>query len=289
LIRSPLAALTGLALLLVTSAHAAEVNLWFAPGAAVSHFPTPVTTGAIVNPSGSNNGVWRSSLITLGPSSFNVEARGYTTANGDGTGSFTQRDVRTFGGINGLGVCDDRSSGSVDACTSPDHSVDNQGVDNLIIFDFGKDANGNNNQFAPVSFSIGWTNESSCSSAGTTGNGSCPDIEAWVGDTWPLSDWASVSASSAWKKILFAGPTNADNNIQVNTESQQHYYPFQPGKGRYLIIAGERDGSNNDYFKLQSLVIEQLPPAEVPVPGSLGLLALGSVLGLLFVRRLPLA
>jgi hypothetical protein len=99
--------------------------------------------------------------------------------------------------------------------------------------------------------------------------------------------WASVSASSAWTKVLSAGPTDPDNNIQVNTAAYQHYNFFKPGSGRYLIIAPERDGSNNDYFKLQSLVIEQLPPSEVPAPGSMGLLTLGSVIGLLFVRRLP--
>jgi hypothetical protein len=37
------------------------------------------------------------------------------------------------------------------------------------------------------------------------------------------------------------------------------------------------------------LSIELVPPAEVPAPGGLGLLALGSVLGLLVVRRRPSA
>jgi hypothetical protein len=283
------AALVGLAIAFAASAQAAQVNLWFAPSAPFSHFPTPVTTGSIVNPSGANNGYWRSNPVTIGPSSFNIEARGYTTANDNGTGTFTQRDVRRFDGSTGLGVCDDRSSGSVDACTSPQHSVDNNGRDNLIVFDFGLDANGNNNQFAPVQFSIGWTNNSSCSSSTATGSSSCPDIEAWIGDTWPLSDFAAISSSSAWQKILSAGPSSPDNNIQVNTSSAAKYYDFLPGKGRYLIIAGERDGSNNDYFKLQSLVIEQLPPTEVPEPGTLGLLAAGSVLGLFLSRRRPRA
>jgi hypothetical protein len=262
--------------------HAAQVNLWLAPSTPPDHFPDAYVDGTIVNPSGANNSYWRSDVINSDGSAFQVEARGYTTANSDGTGAFTQRAVYDFGGLNGIGVCDDRSSGSVDPCISPNHSIDNNGRDNVVVFDFGVDGDGNDNVFAPVFFSIGWTNNSTCTASGSPGNGSCPDIEAWIGDEWPIGDLAAIEASSEWTKILSADP---DNNIQVSTAADEHYYLFGPGQGRYLVIMAEQ-GSSDDYFKLQSLGIEQrLPPSEIPSPSSLPLLALGSMFALLFIRR----
>ena len=274
-----------LALLVSSPAGAGEINLWFANTPPLAHFPAPATTGSLVDPSGAvfTDKYWESGLVSDDDFvNFRVRAYGYRTQNSDGSGSFAQFNLSIWDG--GLGVCD--QNGSNNACgTSPQHSVDNNGRDDLVLVDFGEEADGEDHRYRPVSFSIGWENFADCS--GTSQGGGCPDIEAWVGDSLP-SDWSFITNPiNGWTQILFAGPDFADNNIQPNTAANSHYNPFSGSvPGRYLVIAGERDGSNNDYFKLQSLVIERSrPPTEVPEPGALLLAGAVVALALTLARR----
>jgi hypothetical protein len=283
--RSNLASLFALALLVSAPAGATEINLWFADVAPFAHFPAPAVTGSLVDPSGAvfNDKHWRSDLVSDDDFlNFRIRAYGYRTQDSNGTGLFTQFNASLWDG--GLGVCD--QNGSNNACGgAPQHSVDNNGRDDLVLIDFGEESDGEDHRYRPVSFSIGWENFADCT--GTSQGGGCPDIEAWVGDSLP-DNWAFITnALNGWTQVLFAGPSFPDNDIQPNTAANPHYYSFSGSvPGRYLVIAGERDGSNNDYFKLQSLVIERrTPPTEVPEPGALPLAGAAAGLALLFARR----
>lgn len=252
------------------------MNLWLGTGPVPDSF-----VGGSIQDRPQDTSTWESHAIALGGHGVSVVASGYTTANADGTGVFTQADVRRTS--DGLGVCDP-GRGSVDRCNARQGGIDNAGrADNLIVFDLGA------SNLMPLGFTIGWAGSRDCSASGRA-SGRCPDIEAWIGSDWPSDalDYSFLSADNGWTKILSANPTSADNDIQPSTARHPNYTSFDAGIGRYLVIAPERDGSDNDFFRLQTISFtEAANPTPVPVPGSLGLLALGSALGLLVVRRLP--
>ncbi|HZR03585.1 MAG TPA: PEP-CTERM sorting domain-containing protein [Burkholderiales bacterium] len=255
-------------------AHAGTIKLWMSSTAKPAPYAS-YTTGTSQDPAGPNNKYWQwnvadSEYPQYG--TFQIKASGYATANDNGTGAFSQRDVERYDG--GLGICDDTS------CSSPQHSMDNDGKNDLIVIDLGV-----GHEYKPVKFSIGWEYYSGCDSTHTSN--SCPDIEAWVGNSFnPALGWAGITGS--WTRVLNGNP---QNNIQPDKD-----YNFGSGSGRYLVIAPQtgseecvafsKSGSctswQYDYFKLQSLVLEK--DTDVPEPSALALAGLTGA-ALLAARR----
>jgi len=272
----------GLAGLLVTgTASAGTIELWTSASSKPAAYSS-YTSGSMTNPAGSYNTYWHATVSDPDfPGPFQIKATGYTTANSNGTGSFAQRDLALYSG--GLGVCEDSPCPA-----SPQHAVDNDGRNDFILFDFGL-----GNEYSPSAFSIGWENYGNCSA--TVLSNSCPDIEAWVGNSFDATlGWAGITGS--WTQILDGDP---QNNIQPDTE-----YAFGTGSGRYLLIAAQTGSEycwqsgydkkkkqaitscEYDYFKLQSISISKNPPEEqVPEPGALSLLGLTAIAAAAIRRR----
>lgn len=253
-------------LLPLGAATAGEIRLWMSSATRTGAYTT-YATGSAVDPSGPNNRRWEWSVTDPDFGLTTIRAFGYRSATDTG-GALTQFNVERYSG--GLGVCDGTD------CSAPQHAVDNDGRNDLIVFDFGA-----GRRYAGVSFSIGWEPYAGCTASAT--HPSCPDIEAWVGDSF-----VPASGLAGWTQVLSGSP---DNDIQPNREygftgaAQGRYLAIAPQTGSERCVSTASNGScrswEYDYFKLQSLVVRST--RAVPEPGSLALLALG--LGLALARR----
>jgi len=270
-------------LLASAAADAGTIGLWTSASGKPAAYSS-YTSGTMVNPAGMYNTHWVANVSDPDfpeKGTFQIKAYGYTTANDNGSGAFAQRDLALFAG--GLGVCEDSPCPN-----SPQHAADNEGRNDFILFDFGA-----GNAYSPSAFSIGWENYGTCTA--TSASSTCPDIEAWIGNSFDAAlGWAGIAAG--WTQVLDGDP---QNDIQPGKD-----YGFTPGTGRYLLIAPQtgseycwQSGYNKktkqpvmsceyDYFKLQSLLIGINPPEEeAPEPGALALLGLTALAGAALRRR----
>jgi hypothetical protein len=186
------------------------------------------------------------------PSSV-LTARAYATGNNDGTGNIVARNLGLYSG--GLGV-----SGGSDSTSSPNHSLDNVGVNDLILFEF---ASGGYN---PKSITIGWKENDA-------------DIQLWVGG--PNSAGLNLTTAcggtacdiSDLASLGFSTPALEYTDLTVNVAKLLN----TTLTGRYLLVAarfegGEISGGDDDYMKISSLVAKV---SRVPEPATAGLLLLG--------------
>jgi hypothetical protein len=185
------------------------------------------------------------------PSSL-LTARAYATSGTAGTGNILASKLGLYSG--GLGV-----SGGTDSTSSPNHSLDNVGVNDLILFEFS--AGG----FNPKSVTIGWKQGDA-------------DIQLWVGG--PNSAGLNLTTACAGgncdiselASIGFSVPALEYTDLAVGVPQLLS----TTLTGRYLLLAarfegGEISGGDDDYMKISSVVARV---SRVPEPASAGLLLL---------------
>jgi len=186
------------------------------------------------------------------PSSL-LTARAYATSGTDGTGDIVARYLGVYSG--GLGV----SGTTSDPNTSPNHSLDNVGPNDLILFEFA--AGGYN----PKSITIGWKENDA-------------DIQLWVGG--PNSAGLNLTSAcggacdiSDLAGLGFSVPALEYADLQVGVPRLLN----TTLTGRYLLVAarfegGSISGGDDDYMKISSIVAKV---SKVPEPGAAALLLLG--------------
>jgi len=189
---------------------------------------------------------------------------------------------------------------------SPNHAVDNIGYDEFLVFEFGND------DYIPLSFMIGWANNSNGVDiltyiGGSFGDGLIADLAAgaiglgdlaslvFVEEAFTGSDDVTVGESVQFTKgasgrylIIAAntGETEQSNSFtdwfQVSSYSDcnptkylgtNHTTTSSSGK-KYCKYKPLKD-KGDDAFKVTQVIGQLSPPRDNPEPATLGLLALG--------------
>lgn len=202
----------------------------------------------------------------------NTTAAGATGVNDDKLASQT---VKMW---NGLGV-----DNSIEPSTSPQHSTDNNGQTDMILFSFASD-------IALTGLSIGWSNtDSDMTVLAYTGGGVAPSL---TGKTYG----ELTAAGGGWTLINHLSNVS---NVSSNSTSIAGSAAFNGGTskifssywlvGAYNPLVGNSPGwtTENDYVKISGLTGEKRPTnggGQVPEPATLFLMGAG-LLGMTYMRR----
>ena len=169
---------------------------------------------------------------------------------------------------------------------APQHAIDNNGVDDILVVDFGStgwDVN---------SFSLGYTcNASTGASAGTVA------VEAWLGGASGTAINFATEKFSTDQDLNAVPIVGGFTRLTLNNDPSgvgTITAPSTTPTGRYLVLTGALGAGTingvavngySDAFKVSQIVASQTTvPPSVPIPGSLPLIALGLV-ALRFARR----
>jgi len=256
---------------------AAFGSLSLSAGAATT-YTWDLTTG-----SGTPN--TRTYTSNSGGQSLTVRAL-YSANTSDGTGalksnessSSTKAGLASYG-TSGLGVVnpvDCTGTGCVET-TSPYHATDNMGnADDFMLLDFGQ-------VLAPQSFQIGW-------------KGSDSDMDFFIGPANAtavnFTNANGTSNGTTIASLLAAGWTKVNFQDVPDCDPTQSACPtqFSGGtgystslKGRYMIVAGQLNGSN-DAFKFSQITMNLPSGGSSPLPGTLALLGVGAF-GMAWTRK----
>lgn len=214
------------------------------------------------------NGVGNACTFTKGTEI--LTARAYATNNNAGSGAFEKATITVYSG--GIGVKNPDQIGrsySNNENDSPDHAIDNDGRDDLVVFEFS------NSLFDPDSFRIGWRDNDS-------------DIRWWIGGASLGANFDFTGQTfSSLSGLGFSSP-GGSNNVAINTTKSVS----GDETGRYLIFAPSlQDTARNsppdskyDYFKISQITgtlgTVVVPPPDpdpqstVPEPGTAALIGI---------------
>ena len=226
-------------------------------GAAVPAAAAPITFDWTTTTSGNGTGTnaGRSFTDTVGLVTSVLKARAYATTQTNGNGDLISRNLGIYSG--GLGV---HGTSTDDPSTSPNHSLDSVGKNDLILFEFDSAA------YNPQSISIGWKQGDA-------------DIQVWIGGpniaNLDLTNYAGCSGActvSELDDIGFHTPALEYVDLALNTPRALN----TTFTGRYMLVAarfegGEISGGDDDYMKISLIVAT----TKVSEPGTYGLLLLG--------------
>jgi uncharacterized protein (TIGR03382 family) len=205
------------------------------------------------------------------------------------TGTWVTAQIALYAG-GGIGITNDvqlnNVGGTAETTVSPEHAIDNNGVDDILVVDFGStgwDVN---------SFSLGFTANAQ---TGTTGVSAA--VEAWVGNAFGTESFSAnndVTAlpSGGFTRLNLTAASDPSTGGVVNDCTGTA--PCNT-TGRYLIITGAlgpgitgdtgATAGYDDAFKVSQIDASNgTTTTSVPTPGSLPLVVLG-LLALTIARR----
>jgi hypothetical protein len=198
-----------------------------------------------------------------------------TTSSPDDSGTWVAAQIAMYSG--GIGITNTKQTSATET-GSPQHAIDNRGVNDILVIDFGSD------NWDVSSFSLGWTcvipqlADSATDSCPTTGG--AVNADAWLGGTGAI-DFTSVSFNGSGVPVAPSG-FGTFTQLVLNPDTggvgtRNNNLGTSTAEGRYLIIAGGLSGYS-DAFKVSGIDAtqnQQIPPSQAPAPGSMPLVALG--------------
>ena len=214
-----------------------------------------------------------------------ISMRAYSTPTATTTntspgesGNWLNAQIAIYGG-NGVGISNTVSGGggAVGETGTPQHAIDNYGVNDILVIDFGT------NNWDVSSFSLGYactmvTPATGSSCAGTTS----VNVSAWVGGTSAIN-FNNVSFTGTGAAATLAGFTALNLSPDPGGSGIRTETPATSTLGRYLVISGDLAGYT-DSFKVSGVVASQGSTGQAPIPGTVPLFALG-LLALAFAYR----
>jgi PEP-CTERM motif len=195
----------------------------------------------------------------------------YINSNADKTGNMADPLKKATLKIydQGLGVT---SSGECGSC-SPDHTTDNSGLKEMVIFQLPSD---NWDPTAAILVPFGSPPDT--------------DVTFFVGGT--TAQFANLGAfeGKSLDQLLAAGFKQVDNTTDT-TGTRTANIDAPTTTGRYLIVASWlKDETPDDYIKIKDIAAKQGGGTSVPEPGTLTLVAFGvGAMAVYRRRRLSLA
>jgi len=249
--------------------HAALAALALA-GQASAATTWTLNTGTVTDPGtsvGASSTGWAN---TMAPDNLEIQPAGTNLRLYSGG-----LGINNLDGCASTGTCGDPGD---EASAAPEHAIDNQQRNEMVLLSFSKAVNLTNVNFK-------WTGKSNYSAdsdytvmafQGTTGQ------QGLAGKTW-------ATLNSGWKLIGHYSDALANENRALGPSSTNVYSSFWL-IGAYNPLVGSSQGwtTGNDYLKLASVTgsvcTTNCSPPSVSEPGSLVLLGIG-LLGLFRKRK----
>ena len=175
--------------------------------------------------------------------------------------NFTKAATGRWG--SGLGVCNSAEIASApNGCTDPQHTMDNDGQKDFILFQF-------NQSVDPLSLVV---------TAFSTGDS---DLSYWTGNTAASTTLLVGQTLAGLGGLGFGGQLENLDNTATNPRTAA----LVSGNVNSLLIAASLINADcvKDYIKVGSLTVDSAP---VPEPGTMGLLGLALAgLGVMRMRK----
>lgn len=185
-------------------------------------------------------------------------------SNGGSGGTLAQGSL-TFWGSSGVGVNNGFTSADTGEGNPPEHAIDNDGLTDAVLLDFGA-----GNLFKMNSFSIGWYN----TDADIT-------LLAYTGSGTPGSTTLSGLLTSGWTGKNYWDTQSSVSGSAINTNltvSSRYWLVLAYNPAFTNLSSGSTANSTTgtDYFKFKSITGDFIA-TNVPLPATTALLGIGAM------------